>query len=146
MRKKENKIILSTCLVIGFIVLISLIMAGVELYNNYLNKDQENLYIVIKQYEVLDGNIVDTSKFEVVFEAKFTDELYYHEKIETKYGYNEVLIEKGIAKVVDADCPHPYSLNGCMSNIITNDKNFLDHGIIYCMQHGISLSWEVKEK
>ena len=141
---KEKKVILVTCLVIGLIVLLSLIFAGSKLYTNYLKKDSGTLYIVIKQYDVLDGHFKHGDEGIIIFEAEFTSELYYEKRIETKYGYNTILIKNGKAQVIDADCPNPHSLNGCMNGYITNDKSFLDIALIRCMQHGISIGWEVR--
>ena len=102
------------------------------------------LYIIIKQYEVEDEHFKLGDDGVVIFEGLFTDELYYHKKIETKYGYNTILIENGVARVIEANCPHPYSINGCMSSYITNDARLLDTALIRCMQHGISIGWEVR--
>ena len=141
---KEKKVILVTCLVIGLIVLLSLIFAGSKFYTNYLKKDSGTLYIVIKQYDVVDGHFKAGDEGKILFEAEFTNDLYYEEKIETKYGYNTILIKNGKAQVIDANCPNPHSLNGCMNGYITNDNNFLDIALIRCMQHGISIGWEVR--
>lgn len=141
---KEKRIVLVTSLVIGLIVLLSLVFSGIKLYSNYLKKDSGTLYIVIKQYEVENGHFKIGDEGIVLFEAPFTNDLYYEEKIETKYGYNTILIENGKALVIDANCPNPHSLNGCMNGVITNDKNFLDIALIRCMQHGISIGWEVR--
>lgn len=142
---KDKKIILITSIVIGIIIVISFVLMGFNLYNNWLDKKRDGvLYIVIKQYEVVDDHFKIGDEGTIIFEAPFTDELYYHKKIETKYGYNTILIENGKASVIDADCPNPYSLNGCMSGVITNDNNFLDIALIRCMKHGISIGWEVR--
>ena len=141
---KEKRIVLVTSLVIGLIVLISLVFSGIKLYQNHIKKDSGTLYIVIKQYEVENAHFKIGDEGVVIFEAPFTDDLYYEEKIETKYGYNTILIKNGKASVIDADCPNPHSLNGCMNGFITNDENFLDIALIRCMQHGISIGWEVR--
>jgi hypothetical protein len=141
---KEKRVVLLTSLVISFIVLISLVFSGIKLYQNHIKKDSGTLYIVIKQYEVVDEHFKIGDEGIVLFEAEFTDELYYKQKIETKYGYNTILIENGKAQVVDANCPNPHSLNGCMNGVITNDESFLDIALIRCMQHGISIGWEVR--
>ena len=51
---KEKRVVLLTSLVISFIVLISLVFSGIKLYQNHIKKDSGTLYIVIKQYEVVD--------------------------------------------------------------------------------------------
>ncbi|MBQ8293233.1 MAG: NusG domain II-containing protein [Bacilli bacterium] len=142
---KERKIVFYTCLVIGLFVMVSLVFMGLGLYNNYQNKKiNGTLYVVIKQFEVVDEHFKIGDEGKVIFEAPFTDELYFYQRIETEYGYNTVVIENGKAYVVDADCPNPYSLNGCMASFITNDNNFLETGLIRCMQHGIQIGWEVR--
>lgn len=142
---KEKKTVIITCLIIILIVTLSLIFMGINLYNNWKLKSSEGtLYIVVKQYEVVDEHFKIGDEGIIIFEAPFTDELYYQNTIYTQYGYNTILIENGTAKVIDADCPRPYSLNGCMSSIITNDKQILDNALIRCMQHGISIGWEVR--
>lgn len=142
---KEKKTILIVSLVICFVVLLTSVLAGVSLYKNYQIKNSNgDLYIVIKQYEVEDEHFKLGDEGVVIFEALFTDELYYYKKIETAYGYNTILIENGVARVIDANCPQPYSINGCMSSYITNDSRLLDTALIRCMQHGISIGWEVR--
>lgn len=142
---KEKKTILLTSIVIAIIIGGSLILMFLGLRNNWLKKQTDGtLYIVIKQYDVVDGHFKIGDEGIIIFEAPFTDELYYQKKIETKYGYNTVVIENGKACVIDADCPNPYSLNGCMSSYITNDQNFLETALIRCMQHGIQIGWEVR--
>lgn len=142
---KEKKTIWGTCIVITIIVIVSLILMIIGLKDNWTNKQTGGtLYIVIKQYEVVDEHFKIGDEGIIIFEAPFTDELYYQKKIETKYGYNTIIIENGKAYVVDADCPNPYSLNGCMSSYITNDNNFLETALIRCMQHGIQIGWEVR--
>ncbi len=142
---KDKKIILITSIIIGLIVIISFVLTGFKLYNNWQRKNSDGvLYIVIKQYEVVDEHFKIGDEGTIIFEAPFTDDLYYYKKIETKYGYNTILIENGKALVVDANCPNPHSLNGCMNGIITNDESFLDISLIRCMQHGISIGWEVR--
>lgn len=142
---KEKKTVWIICVVITFVVTISLLLMLIGLKDNWDKKQSDGtLYIVIKQYEVVDEHFKIGDEGIIIFEAPFTDELYYQKKIETKYGYNTIIIEDGKAYVVDADCPNPYSLNGCMSSYITNDKNFLETALIRCMQHGIQVGWEVR--
>ena len=141
---KEKKTILITSLIIFIIVLISLIIMVLGLRDNFKQKHNGTLYIVIKQYEVIDGHFKKGDEGIILFEAPFTDELVYEEKIKTKYGYNVVTIKNGKAYVKESNCPHPHALNGCMSNYITNDNNFLDTALIRCMPHGIQIGWEVR--
>lgn len=142
---KDKKIILITSIAIGLIVIVSFVLTGFKLYSNWQEKNSSGqLYIVIKQYAVEDEHFKVGDKGVILFEAVFTDELYYKKTIETEYGYNTILIENGKAQVIDADCPNPHSLNGCMNGVITNDESFLDIALIRCMQHGISIGWEVR--
>ena len=142
---KERKTILIISLVIIFVILLTSIFACISLYQNYHKKNSNGeLYIIIKQYEVEDEHFKLGDEGIVIFEGLFTDELYYYQKIETKYGYNTILIENGVARVIEANCPHPHSINGCMSSYITNDARLLDTALIRCMQHGISIGWEVR--
>ncbi len=143
MKNKSNKIILLTSIIIGLIILGVCIFVGIKLYLNVLSKESGTLYIVIKQYVVEDERFKPGSEGVIIYKEKFTDDLYYHEKIVTKYGYNEVLIENGIARVIDADCLFPHIGSGCMNGIVTNKSSFLDKQIICCYKHGISISWEV---
>ena len=141
---KEKKAIFITCATILVIVLTSLTIMFLGLKSNWQKKHNGTLYIVIKQYEVVDGHFKKGDEGVVLFEAPFTDELVYEKRVETKYGYNIVVIENGKAYVKDADCPYPHALNGCMSSQITNDNNFLDTALIRCMPHGIQIGWEVR--
>lgn len=144
---KERKTILIISLFIIFVILLTSVFAGISLYKNWkLKNSGGELYIVIKQYEVENEHFKIGDKGVIIFEALFTDELYYHKTIETKYGYNTILIENGKASVIDANCPHPHSINGCMSSHITNDLDLLSNSLIRCMQHGISIGWEVRTR
>ena len=144
---KEKKLVLLISIIIGFVILLTCILSGISLYNNWKEKNSDGeLYIVIKQYEVEDEHFKIGDEGTIIFEALFTDDLYYYKKIETKYGYNIVLIENGKAAVIEANCPNPHSLNGCMSSFITNDLDLLSNSLIRCMQHGISIGWEVRAR
>ncbi len=142
---KEKRIITGVIITILLVITLSLTMMFISLINNYNEKKYNGtLYVVIKQFEVVDEHFKSGDEGIIIFEAPFTDALYYYKKIETKYGYNTILIENGKACVIDADCPNPYSLNGCMSSYITNNNNFLETSLIRCMQHGIQIGWEVR--
>ncbi len=142
-KDKRNIIIISA--IIALILITSIIIAVVFSYDarNKKNNNQ-SIYIVIKQYEVADDHFKVGDEGKVIYRALFTDDLYYEKKIETAYGFNTILIKNGVAKVIDADCTEPYSINGCMSHVITNDQRLFDVSLIRCMKHGIAISWEVE--
>lgn len=135
-------------IVIGLLVLLfacSVIASIVILVKQYNERKEGNIYIVIEQCEVSNGIIVNDGLKTVLLDELFTDDLVYHEVISSTYGFNEVDIKDGIAKVIDSNCPHPFSANGCRHHSISNSRNdFFSMNTIICMQHGLIIKLEVR--
>jgi len=133
-------------IIIVFISTVMLVILGVAAYssikiNEKLKNEKANaekLYIVIEQYEVLNFNFKPRSEPIILFEAEFTDELYFDKIFKNEHGFNHVHIENGVAKVIDADCRD----KRCMHDYITNGSRFFELQGIKCMPHGLLIKWK----
>ena len=107
------------------------------------NETLENgsvLYVVIEQHEVFNFNFKPGGSVKVLYEAKFTDDLYHYHRYENEYGYNTVEIKNGEAKVIEADCRD----GRCKNYLITNGLRWFESPDISCYPHGIKIRWEAR--
>ncbi len=138
--KKEKKIILISSLIVTFIILVTIL---VSIYFNKYNqriKQNDELYLVIYQYQTIDYNF-DLDIEPVIFQKiKFNKETNLElEIISLDHKYtNYLCIRAGRAYIKEANCFNQI----CLNDVITYDVDIINNLNITCMPSGLFICLE----
>ena len=139
MSKKTSVLVGITVGVICFILCLAIIGSIVV---NRINKSKfnDNVYVVIYQYNVVDYNIDLNSEPTILYKERFTEDLVYESIITNATGgINKVVIKDGVIKVTESNCRDAL----CENYTIFCD-NFLNNVDITCMPNGLIITLEVE--
>ena len=139
MSKKTSIYVVSTLAVMSIILCIAFI--GSFIVNKINNaKFENNVYVVIYQYNVIDYNIDLTSEPTILYKERFTQDLIYENTItNSEGGINKVVIRNGNINVTESNCRDSL----CEHYTITYN-NFLNNVDITCMPNGLIITLEVE--
>lgn len=132
--KDKSKIVV---IVTSLIFTIFLLLIIVSLIINNLNKvkKEEDLYLCIYQYNVIDYHF-DTNNEPLLYGMyKFTPNLHEELVITSLDGkhYNKVVIDNGVCLVSDSNCSNKI----CQHSRITNEISLVNNLTISCMPSGL---------